>query len=104
MRVPRSKYRAVPTMIDGITFHSKAEAARYGELKLLALAGEICGLTLQPKYPIGDPVVAHYIADFQYYRKDGEFIVEDVKGVRTPVYRLKKKLVEAQHGIRILEV
>jgi hypothetical protein len=42
-----SKYRAIPTTVDGIRFDSKREAARYGELKLLEKAGHIRGLTLQ---------------------------------------------------------
>jgi len=108
---PRSKYNATKVTIDGVTFASKAEGRRYAELKLLEKAGEITHLILQPKYAISarplllNPViVAHYIGDFQYYRNDGELVVEDVKGVKTPVYRLKKKFVEAQYGIRIREV
>lgn len=46
------KFNAVKTVIDGHTFASKAEAARYAELKLLRRAGEIFELELQPKYPI----------------------------------------------------
>lgn len=107
----RSKYGAVKTTVDGIVFHSAKEARRYQELKLLVRAGEISDLALQPKYPICiegehgfEPAIAHYVADFQYYTREGELVVEDVKGVRTPVYRLKKKLVEAMHGIRITEI
>lgn len=107
----RSKYGAVKTVVDGVTFDSKAEARRYVELKALRDAGEITHLLLQPRYGIYarpltlDPVlVAHYVGDFQYYTKDGELIVEDVKGVKTPMYRLKKKFIEAHYGIQIREV
>jgi hypothetical protein len=45
-----------------------------------------------------------YIADFTYFEKDGQQVIEDVKGVRTPVYRLKKKIIEAEYGIAITEI
>ena len=101
----RNKYRAIPTVIDGIRFASKAEARRYGELKLLKNAGKIRNLELQPKYllDVGGKRIGTYIADFRY-RLDGVLIVEDVKGFCTPVYKLKKKLVEALYGITITEV
>lgn len=98
------KYRAVKTAVDGIVFASKSEAARYAELKLLAQAGKIQNLQLQVKYPIfiRDTLVCNWIADFVYTER-GETVVEDRKGFRTPVYRLKKKLVEAAYGIKIKE-
>lgn len=104
----RSKYRAIPTVIDGIRFASKAEARRYQELRLLERAGEITALELQPRYPIhsrtGERVMV-YVADFRYLAKGARVpTVEDVKGVRTPVYRLKKKFAEAEYGIQIKEI
>jgi hypothetical protein len=102
-----SKFGAVRTVVDGIKFASKAESRRYLELKALEQAGEIHGLLLQPKYPllVGQHKVGTYIADFFYVKTIGcEDVVEDVKGMRTPVYRLKKKMVEAQYGITITEV
>jgi hypothetical protein len=88
-----------------VTFASQKEAARYVVLKHLQSVGEISGLELQPKYwlLVGKVPVGAYVADFRYV-KDGAIIVEDVKGMRTPVYRLKKKMVEAQYGIKITEV
>ena len=102
----RSKYHAHPTVVDGIRFASKAEARRYQELKMLEKAGKISLLALQPKYPIviKGKTVTTYIADFVYLDHEGDPIVEDVKGMKTPVYRLKKKMVEAQYGISITEV
>lgn len=108
----RSKYGAVKTEVNGIVFASKAEGRRYRELLILQASGEIFGqLVLQPVYRIyvkplgGEPiVVAKYVGDFQYEAADGTKVVEDVKGFKTPVYRLKKKLVEALYGIRIQEV
>ena len=95
------KYRAQPVVINGVRFASKAEAARYGQLRLLAQAGQIRCLRLQPTFvlqeaftrPDGKRVRAiKYIADFSYCDNTGREIVEDVKGVETPVFRLKQKL------------
>ena len=99
-----SKFHAIRTIVDGITFASKKEAARYAELKLAERSGDIDSLILQPVFPIiiNDKKVAKYIADFSYYIGQ-KHIIEDVKGVRTPVYKLKKKLVEAQYNIIITE-
>jgi hypothetical protein len=108
---PRSKYGAEPIIVDGVRFASKKEARRYGELKLLARLGKIDGLIVQPKYRLlilpflgrERVSVGEYIGDFQYV-EHGAIVVEDVKGVRTPVYRLKKRLVEALYGISIREI
>ena len=101
------KYKNVKTTIDGITFDSKKESARYAELKLLARSGLIQNLRLQVPFELipkqaGERAV-RYIADFTY-TENGETVVEDVKGVRTDVYRLKKKLMLKVHGLRIKEV
>ena len=102
-----SKYRAVKTEIDGITFASKREAIRYSELKLLVKAGYIRDLELQPKFPlvVNGIKVCIYIADFIYRGKDGSVCIEDAKGVRTPVYKLKNRLFHACYpSLRITEV
>lgn len=106
MRHGASKYGNKPVVIDGIRFASGREGRRYSTLKLLERAGEIQGLTLQPRYPIkiNDVLVCTYLADFAYRDKSGELVVEDAKGFRTDVYRLKKKMVEAAYGIKIREV
>ena len=110
------KYGAVPTTVDGIRFASKAEAARYAELRLLEKAGEIKELECQPKFPIyiavhgrprhmGDKPVFTYVADFRYRRgPTGILVIEDVKGVKTRMYQLKKKCVEVQYGLTITEI
>lgn len=113
----RSKYRAVKTVVDGITFASKAEARRYAELKLLEKAGEISDVKLQPRFelsvilaPSGAPitgsvkVIGEYVGDFSYWGHNIGCVVEDVKGFKTPLYRWKKKHVEAQYGIQIREI
>jgi hypothetical protein len=122
----RSKYHATPLVVDGIRFASTREARRYGELKLLERAGQIWDLTLQPTFALhapgtaviqvastgpGDlgyrhvpaPPIGVYRADFAYATKTGT-VVEDVKGVRTALYQWKKKHVEVEYGVRIVEV
>lgn len=106
-RVPlRSKYHARPTVVDNVRFASKAEARRYRELCLLQRAGEIQQLELQPRFRlvVGGVDCGAYVGDFLYVTKAGVQVLEDVKGTTTPVYRLKKKLVEALYAVRITEV
>ena len=102
-----SKYHAVRTTVDGITFASKAEARRYQELKMLERAGKIAELRLQPRYVLsvdGTPI-GEYRGDFQYVMlPTHEIITEDVKGMKTPMYRWKKKHLKAQWGIEIQEI
>ena len=103
-----AKYGNTKVNVDGMPFDSKREAARWRELRLLERAGEISDLRRQvryelvPKLPGERPV--DYIADFVYRDKNGNEVVEDVKGVRTPVYVIKRKLMLWRHGIRIREV
>ena len=100
-----NKYNAQKTTVDGIVFDSKREAARYMELMLLQRAGEISHLELQPKYDciIDGKKICSYKADFRYFTKNGN-IVEDVKGYITPMFKLKKKLVEAIYSGVTIEV
>jgi hypothetical protein len=108
------KYSAVRTEVDGVSFPSKAEARHYGVLKLLEKAGEISDLELQPRFPLLVPVkgrsnvyeqIGVYVADFRYREgPNGVLRIVDVKGVKTAVYRLKKKHVEIQYGLTITEV
>jgi hypothetical protein len=112
-----SKYHAQPTIVDDIRFDSKREAKRYGELKLREKTGEIWDLEVHPLFPLivqrqelaGLPaeevVIGVYEADFKYYELSTiPYVVEDAKGVRTPIYRWKKKHVEAQYGIAVVVV
>lgn len=105
MTSPPRKYGNEPTVVDGITFDSSKEARRYGVLKILERAGNISDLELQPRFRIhvNGRTICTYIADFAY-TKDGARIVEDVKGVKTPVFNLKRKLMKAVHGIDVVTV
>lgn len=107
-----TKYRAKKTEIDGITFDSRKEATRYVELKAMEKNGDIIGLELQKSYELQPSFEKNgkkyraitYRADF-VYRKNGRVIVEDVKGVRTDVYKLKRKLFEYHYpGVEITEI
>ena len=95
--ISTNKYRAVKTVIDGITFHSKKEAERYKILSLLESQGRIDNLRLQPRIAlmVNGVKIGHYIADFQY-DISGKQVIEDVKSkaTRTPIYKLKKKILE----------
>jgi len=103
-----SKYRNRKIIVDNITFASYVECGRYRYLKLIERLGEIKNLTLQPKFDFTLPNVKKklftYIADFAYTDKKNNQIIEDLKGFKTPIYRLKKKLIEAQHNIKITEI
>lgn len=102
-----SKYNNTKIRVDGRLFDSKAEAARWQELQLLERGGEITELERQVEYELipkqpGERAVK-YIADF-VYTENGQTVVEDVKGFSTPVYRLKRRMMEDKHGITIKEV
>lgn len=120
-----SKYRSEKAVVDGITFDSKREAARYRELSLLEKAGEIADLQRQVKFKLiptqreffgklgknGKPKQGaiierecSYVADFVYKDKSGFTVVEDVKGVKTKDYIIKRKLMLYLLGIRVKEV
>jgi len=102
-----SKFGAKKTIVDGITFDSKWESERYGQLRAMERGGIVTDLELQVKYDIviNDIKICKYIADFVYKEEspDGEIkeIVEDAKGFETPEFKLKKKLMKAVHGIDI---
>lgn len=98
------KYRNKPTLVDGVTFHSKKEARRYEALKVLQAAGKLRELKHQVRFDLRVKgfLVCAYIADFCYI-EDEKQVVEDTKGVRTEVYQIKKKLMKAVHGLEILE-
>lgn len=124
-----NKYHAEKITVNGITFDSKKEARRYLELTALEQAGKIHGLRRQVKYLLipeqrercterykSGPKKGQfkpgrvlerecsYYADFDYYTEDGTHVVEDVKGMRTKEYRLKRKMLLYTYQIRISEV
>lgn len=89
-----------------MTFDSKKEAQRYGELKMLQRLGAIKDLRLQPTFLLQESFKKNgktyrkieYKADFEYFDiQQGKIIVEDVKGFKTTVYEIKKKLFEYKY-------
>lgn len=104
------KYHARKTTVDGITFDSKREADRYLVLRGMEEDGLIEDLRRQVRYelvPAFDVDGKHYrpvyyVADFVYV-EDGKEVVEDVKGVRTDVYKLKSKLFARRYGVSVKE-
>jgi hypothetical protein len=121
-----NKYGSQKTFFNGIWFDSAREADRYAELLLLQRAGRISDLRLQVKYVLipaqyeyyerygkngkrlkdGKKCIekeCSYVADF-VYEEDGKTVVEDVKGMRTKEYLIKRKLCLYIHGVRIREV
>lgn len=120
-----SKYHSRKITRDGETFDSIKEYNRWKELKLLERAGEITDLQRQVKFKLiptqREPVCemssqgvfkkgkllereVSYIADFVYKNRLGFRVVEDVKGVRTKDYILKRKMMLYFHGIQIQEI
>ena len=123
-----NKYGARPTEVDGYKFASGAEARRYEELRLQALAGEITDLDVHPRFALYAAVlgigwdadaptphlradvpcdraerVGFYTADFAYLA-NGRLWVEDVKGKTAPLteaFKLRKRLVEATYGFTV---
>ena len=102
------KYGNDPTIVNGIKFSSHLEAERYQQLMLLERAGEISGLQLQVEFQIFKGYInpdtgektksVVYVADFLYIDNgDNRMIVEDTKGMETPDFRLKWKLVQSQY-------
>ena len=106
--VKQNKYGNEKTVVDGITFASRKEASRYQELKMLEKAGEITGLSRQLRIELIPKTklyrACYYVADFVYFdKKEKKTVYEDVKGAKTEVYKLKKKILYWRHGIEIKE-
>lgn len=105
MNHPRTKYGNVKVELDGHKFDSKREARRYQDLKLMEKVHQISNLVVHPRWRIfiKGQEICDYIGDFEY-EIDGCIVVEDTKGFRTAVYRIKKKLMKAAYGIEIVEI
>ena len=108
-----SKYHNKKVIYNGITFDSIKEKKRYIELKLLERAGLIKKLKLQyefelqPAFTLNNKKIRKisYIADFYYFDNElNDYIVEDTKGMRTDVYKIKKKMFEHRYKKEIKEL
>ena len=95
-----NKHNNVICEADKIKFRSKKERKRYLELCALRDAGE-CWFLRQVAFHL--PGNTKYVIDFIIFWKDGKPTFEDVKGMRTPMFIMKKKQVEALYPIKIIE-
>jgi Protein of unknown function (DUF1064) len=101
-----SKFRSKRVEIDGISFASKREGARWRVLQLLQRGGVISNLRRQVRFPlsVNDSRITAYVADFVYNDINGELVVEDAKGFATDVFRIKAKWMKAEHNITVRTV
>lgn len=95
----KHKFHAKPCEIDDIKFSSKLEAAYYRKLSILQASGEVLFFLMQ--VPFGLPGNIKYRCDFQIFWKDGTITFVDVKGVDTPVSKIKRQQVEALYPVKI---
>jgi hypothetical protein len=109
------KYRNKPCVIGAEKYRSQREAKRHQDLLLLQKAGLIAGLVREVPFELAPGILiegetrkrpaVRYVADFVYSDvKAGKIVVEDAKGMQTPVYRLKKHLLATLRGIHVKEV
>jgi len=95
----RHKFNAVQTINDGIKFSSKKESRYYNELKLRQYAGEVIFFLRQVPFQLTGNT--KYFVDFVEFLSDGTVKFIDVKGVQTPMFKLKKKQVESLYPVKI---
>ena len=108
---PQNKYKNQKIKREGMTFDSQREGDYYCELKMLRMAGEVIDFErqvtfeLQPKFKHSGKTerAIKYIADFVVHYKDGRTVVVDVKGDKTDVYRIKRKMLLYKHPDMIFE-
>lgn len=108
----QNKYKNKKVQYDEMTFDSKKEYSYYLKYKLMEQAGEIHDLKMQVPFTLIETFKLQdktyrktiYKADFTFIDKEGKYHVIDVKGIRTDVYKLKKKLMAWKYGIEIEEV
>jgi hypothetical protein len=106
-----NKYNAKKTKIDGMVFDSRREANRYVKLREMERNGEISDLKRQVREELIPPFDCqgkhfrgiYYVVDFVYTDSDGDVIWEDVKGMKTQIYLMKRKLVAYRYGKIIKE-
>lgn len=97
-----SKYRNVRTAVGDRTFASAKEAKRYTELRYAKMSGDCLWFLQQVPFHVQAGI--KYVADFVVFWKDGKITIEDTKGFKTEVYKIKKKMVESCYPIKITEI
>lgn len=111
--IKENKYKNKKVIYNGIKFDSIKEKNRYMQLLYLEKAGLIKDIKLQYEFELQPAFTLNkkkirkitYIADFYYYDNNlNDYVVEDVKGIRTDVYKLKKKMFEYKYQKEIIEI
>lgn len=97
----RHKFHNIPTEVGNAKFSSKKEARYYSQLVLGQRSGDVLFFLRQVPFHLSSGV--RYVIDFVEFWKNGEVRFVDVKGVKTPMYKVKKKLVESEFPIHIIE-
>ena len=100
----RNKFNAKRTELDGIVFDSQRESQYYALLKRREKLGEVSGVELQQPYAltIDGQLICTYRADFSFDDLvERRHRVVDTKGVITPEFRIKQKLMKAIHNIDV---
>ena len=99
--VSKSKYNSRKTVVDGISFDSRAEADYYCQLKILLRAGKIDGFCRQARFVITEgnkgEKGTEYVTDFVVFYPNGTYRIVDVKGVKTEVFKLKIKCLREKY-------
>ena len=110
-QIKQNKYKNKKVEYHGNKFDSKKEGAYYLKLKTMEELGIIRDLKLQVKFELqpsfkfnGKTIRAiNYIADFTYYDENNRYLIVDTKGVKTEIYKIKKKMMQYK-GYEIEEV
>jgi hypothetical protein len=106
----KSKYGNIKTEYDGYLYMSKREAQYAQQLNVLMKAKNIKNkvISFEKQVPfvieVNGKKICKYLADFKVLYADGHEEIIDVKGMKTSIYKLKKKLVEALYNIKIIEI
>lgn len=109
-----SKYRNKPCQVGAEKYRSQRERDRHQALLMMQRTGRIADLKREVPYELAPGVkiigekrkrpAVRYVADFLYRdMRTGSLVIEDAKGVQTPLYRLKKHLMKTVHGIDVVE-
>lgn len=99
----KHKYRAQPQVTDDGRFDSKKELRQWEKLKQRQAQGEITGLTRDRKHTtfllhgVNGAIICKYVGDYVYQESEQK-VCEDAKGMKTPVYKLKRKMFLAEYG------
>lgn len=95
------KFHNIPTEVNGVKFQSRKEAVYYSQLCLAKKSGELIFFLRQVPFHLDGGV--RYVCDFAEFWRSGEVRFVDTKGFRTPMFKVKKKMVEARYPVTIIE-